>query len=80
MMSKKELSQHEYFHCLCLFKMAQDYQKQVDMFEQKIHDILELELGSHVSDALYCDEDIDGALEREGIKHPTFELKGPKDA
>jgi hypothetical protein len=62
------ITREQYLMGLGLFTLAVTKQAQVREAEEALNDLLSLEDGSHVSDAIYSQPDtFDAALKREGI-------------
>jgi hypothetical protein len=69
----KTISREQYLMGLGLYTLAATKQAQVMEAETALNDLLGLENGSHISDAIYTQGDtFDAALEREGIEKPPL--------
>lgn len=48
-----KISEDTYYNILCRYILAKKRQLEVDELEQELHQMLNLEIGTHISDAIY---------------------------
>ena len=64
-----KISKQDYYAVKGLFHLALQAFERVELYETELNRLLgEEENGSHASDAIYCREGIDEALEKMGIE------------
>ena len=64
-----KISKQEYYAVKGLFHLASEAFERLELYETGLNKLLgEEENGSHASDAIYCRERIDEALEKMGIE------------
>ena len=67
---KSQITKAEYLMALGLFHLATEHRRKCGEFEKGLHELLGVDdaLGSHISDAIYEDNDtLDAALKRQKI-------------
>ncbi len=64
-----KISKQDYYAVKGLFHLASEAFERVELYETELNRLLgEEENGGHASDAIYCHEGIDEALEKMGIE------------
>ena len=62
-----KLKKNDYYKALGLFQLAKEALDKCQDYEAALNELLSDEQGSHASDAIYCNEDLDSALSKMGI-------------
>jgi len=76
------ISYDKYLMAKGLFHLATEHRRKSSEFEHALHDLLNVDIHSHISDAIWDDNDtLEDALKREGVEveePPTSVKEGSK--